>query len=91
MQITSIELYNMLKGKLGDKVTKSLVCYVESQTEEALRSKQDYFLVKADKIELIDRIERSKTETIKWMFVFWAGQTVVITGIMMGILNAYLK
>ncbi|MEP7265534.1 MAG: hypothetical protein ABI772_13595, partial [Bacteroidota bacterium] len=98
MQITSIDLYNMLKGKLGDKETKSLVCFVETQTEDIIASKKDYFLTKTDKVDLIERIERLRTETveskaemIKWMFIFWAGQTLVITGIILTIMNAYLK
>jgi hypothetical protein len=31
-------------------------------------------MTKDDKVEMISRIESSKTDTIKWMFIFWIGQ-----------------
>ncbi len=45
----------------------------------------------SDKEELITRIETSKTDTIKWMFIFWIGQLAATAGIMFAFLNAYLK
>jgi hypothetical protein len=46
---------------------------------------------KDDKVEMISRIESSKTDTIKWMFIFWMGQLAADTGILFALLNIYLK
>jgi len=32
--------------------------------------------------DLVDRIETSRADTIKWVFVFWVGQIVALTGIL---------
>ena len=53
-----------------------------------LASKQDLVDLK---IDLITRIETSKTDTIKWMFIFWIGQLAATTGVLFALLNAYLK
>ncbi|MEP7265535.1 MAG: hypothetical protein ABI772_13600 [Bacteroidota bacterium] len=74
----------MLKGKPGDKEAGSLVQFVETKCEDVFFNKMNQL---ATKVELAD----TKSELIKWMFIFWAGQVVVISGILIGVLNAYLK
>jgi len=78
MQITSIDLYNMLKGKLGDKEAGSLVNYMETKTEELFLNKMNILVTKAELAEV-------KSDLIKWMFIFWVGQI----GVMIAILNIY--
>ncbi|MBO8132219.1 MAG: hypothetical protein H0Z29_12065 [Candidatus Marinimicrobia bacterium] len=39
------------------------------------------------KTELIERIEKKHSDTIKWMFIFWVGQI----GAILGILFAFFK
>lgn len=46
----------------------------EAKAEEKISQKKDVFMTKDDKVEMISRIESSKTDTIKWMFIFWIGQ-----------------
>ncbi len=48
-------------------------------------------MTREDKVELVTRIETSKTDTIKWMFTLWIGQLAATAGIMVALLNAYLK
>jgi hypothetical protein len=84
MLITSIELCNMLKGKLGDKETESLISFTETRSEEL-------FIQRINTLATKSELAETKAELIKWMFIFWAGQIVVITGIMIAIMNAYLK
>ncbi|MBA4139981.1 MAG: hypothetical protein H0X70_05675 [Segetibacter sp.] len=74
----------------------------EEKAEQKIAQKKDIFMTKDDKVELvtrmasdkeelITRIETSKTDTIKWMFIFWIGQLAATAGIMFAFLNAYLK
>jgi len=64
-----------------------LVEFVENKVEEAFKSKKDDLASKQDIYKLDVKIEKTKSEIIKWMFIFWAGQT----GIMVGILALFLK
>ena len=80
MTITEIDLYNILRSKLGEQEAKCLVEFVKSNVEKKLEEKKDSIATKSDLFAV-------KAEMIKWMFIFWAGQT----GIMVGILALFLK
>jgi hypothetical protein len=87
MQISSIELFELLKPKLGEREARVLVQFVEAKTEDSINSKKYIFLTKEDKIEIIEKLERNRTEVIKWMFIFWIGQLAAIVAI----LNLFFK
>jgi hypothetical protein len=83
LSISEIELYTLLKPKLGEKEAKILVEYVESkidnQTEKriseyqkTLASKQDIVEVKSDILEIHTKIAETKAELLKWMIVLFA-------------------
>ncbi|MFH1160506.1 MAG: hypothetical protein V1733_06130 [bacterium] len=76
MTVTTIDLYNILKSKIGEKEAKSLVEFVEMKIEtkfdehmEELATKKDLFQVKAD--------------MIKWMFIFWVGQVSIMIALVL--------
>lgn len=82
MKMTTLELevYEILKSKLGDKEASKVIEYFDKKAEEKINQKKDVFLIKDDKVDLI-----------KWMFLFWIGTISVLSGIMFALLNAYLK
>lgn len=53
--------------------------------------KTQVFSTKEDIAKLEAKIAESKSEMIKWMFIFWIGTIGVLSGIMFALLNAYLK
>ena len=55
-------------GKVNQRITKE----IESLRVEIQKTCAD----------LVDRIEKSRADTIKWVFVFWVGQIVALTGIL---------
>ena len=67
ISITDIELYEILKAKLGEKEAKSLVEYVEIRIDRKLNDKKDTLATKVDLANL-------KADIIKSMFLFWIGQ-----------------
>lgn len=75
LPVTEIELYEILKTKLGDKEAKSLVEYVESRVEKKLAEKKDILATKEDLANL-------KADIIKWMFLFWIGQLASLIAIL---------
>lgn len=72
--ISTIEMYNILKGKLGENEAKALTEYVESKVEKSINKEKD---ILATKIDLAD----VKADIIKWMFIFWIGQIAVTLAI----------
>jgi len=94
MTVSTIDLYNILKSRIGEKEAKTLVEFVEIQVEKKIEeqmddiaSKEDIYLVKKDlvqvKSELEITIEKVRSDLIKWMFIFWVGQVSVTVGLIL--------
>ena len=67
---------------------QKIIDYKFEERKTELSTKQDLSELKLD---LVSRIETSKTDTIKWMFIFWIGQLAATAGIVIAFLNAYLR
>ena len=79
--ISSIEMFNILKVKLGEKEAKALTEYVESRVEKSFEKEKNRLATKEDILEIKVEMKEQKSEIIKWMFIFWIGQIVVTLGI----------
>ncbi len=90
MSALEFEVYEIFKNRFTDKEAAKVIEYFEAKAEK-INQKKDVFMTKDDKVEMISRIESSKTDTIKWMFIFWMGQLAADTGILFALLNIYLK
>ena len=75
MQVAEIELYEILKAKVGEKEARTLVEYIEAKVEKKLAEKQDILATKAD-------LANMKAEIIKLMFLFWIGQLASLIAIL---------
>lgn len=86
MQVAEIELYEILKSKVGEKEAKALVEYIEAKVEKKFVEKKDIFVTKEDlanaKAELEIKIEKIRSDIIKWMFIFWVGQIGALIAIL---------
>jgi len=74
MAVPELTLYNILSKKLGEQEAHEIVEFIHSevkaQMEEInadLNTKTTVFLTKEDKIDLIDRINKVKTDLIVWI------------------------
>ncbi len=74
-------MYNILKGKLGESEAKALTEYVENKVEKSIEKEKDVLATKEDLYKLEIKISESKSDIIKWMFIFWIGQIAVTLGI----------
>ena len=92
---TDIQLFQILKQKLGEKEAEALVSFVDSRIREGneastktLATKEDLAHLRTElkednanlRAELKTEIASTKAEIIKWMFIFWIGQIVVTFG-----------
>jgi len=78
IQVSEIQLFQMLREKIGEKEAQSLVEYVETKIEKEFDGKRDVLATKED---LAREIGNSKSEVIKWMFIFWVGQLAAMIAI----------
>jgi hypothetical protein len=67
MTVTTIDLYNILKAKIGENEAKTLVEFVEKKVESGIDELMDELATKKDLFQV-------KADMIKWMFIFWVGQ-----------------
>ena len=87
MTVTTIDLYDILKTKIGEKEAKSLVEFVEIRVDKKFEEQMDEIATKKDlfqvKAELEITIEKVRGDMIKWMFIFWGGQVSVTVGLIL--------
>ena len=76
MTVTTIDLYNILKVKIGENEAKSLVEFVELKVEAKFDEHMDELATKKDLFQV-------KADMIKWMFIFWVGQVSVTVGLIL--------
>lgn len=84
MSALELKVYEIFKNKLGEKEAETIIEYFEAKAEAKYLEKRDVLATKED-------LANTKTDIIKWMFIFWIGQIGVLSAIMFALLNAYLK
>ena len=82
MHVAEIELYEILKGKIGEKEARTLVEYIETKVDKKYEEKKDTLATKQDIARLELKIESSRADIIKWMFLFWIGQFATLFAIL---------
>jgi hypothetical protein len=65
MGITEIALYNLLRKKMGEEETYELMQFIHSEVKAELDTKTNVFLIKEDKIELIQNAKADKFELME--------------------------
>ncbi|MEO5911470.1 MAG: hypothetical protein ABIP95_11325 [Pelobium sp.] len=83
MSVSEIQLYEILKLKLGESEAKALVTYVNSEVKKEFENNKEILATKADIFIVKEDIANVKAEIIKWMFIFWLGQISVIIGFLL--------
>jgi hypothetical protein len=56
MAVSEIQLFNILKSKMGDAKAQSLVEFVKTQVDDSIETKKGIFLTKDDKVDLMKAI-----------------------------------
>jgi len=85
---TDIQLFQILKLKLGEKEAEALVTFVDNKIKEGndnnlkvLATKEDIQLLKLDLAKLELKISESKVETLRWVFGFFVALMLAIVGL----------
>lgn len=82
--ITITKLYDLLSDKVGKETADNLISYVDAKIKEEVENNSRTLSTKEDLVKEISRLEikisESKSELIKWMFIFWIGQLAATFG-----------
>ena len=102
MQVSDLEMYEILKERMSEKEAREFISYIESKVEEKFVEAKNIFSTKEDllklelritqlinesKAETIKLISDSKAETIKWMFVFCVTTALAIIGTIIAVMR----
>jgi len=91
MSSLELEVYEIFKNRFSEKEAAKVIEFFESKSEEKITQKKDVFMTKDDKVELVARIESTKSELIKWSFIFWVGSVITILGGLLAILKLFFE
>lgn len=92
-----ITIPKILREKLTDEGANALVEILDKVEDRSQAHTAETVELKFEKrlTEEISRLEKkiesTKTDIIKWMFIFWIGQFASIVGILTAILFAFFK
>ena len=76
--ITTTRLYSILEQKIGRNEAETLTSYIDEKIAEEVKSNTGDI---ATKDFVKKEIAESKSEIIKWMFIFWVGQLAAMFGL----------
>lgn len=91
MEISEIRLYNFLRPKLGDEETQELIGHIRSTVKNEFMDREEKFLTKDDKMELIILMKKDKIDLIRSIFIASVANFLAIVGTLLGILSFMLK
>jgi hypothetical protein len=74
--VSITKLYELLIPKLGRETAENLTSYLEEKIRDSFNDKTQILATKVD-------LANSKTDTIKWMFLFWIGQIGATAGLIL--------
>ena len=72
--ISNIELYNILRIKLGEKEAQAVTDYIKTEVKDKFEVEKTYIATKQD-------VADAKVDMIKWMFGFFITLALMILGL----------
>jgi hypothetical protein len=79
--ITITRLYDIVSIKLGRETAENLTTFIEEKIKCEVDTKTSILATKEDVARAETKIETSKAEILRWMFVFWIGQVAAMFGL----------
>lgn len=87
---TDIQLFQILKQKLGEQEAEALVSFVDTKIRENNETNLKILATKDDIAKLDTKISEVKADMIKWMFIFWSGSILTTLGGLYAFLKVFL-
>ncbi len=87
---TTIQLFQILRQKLGEQEAEALVSFVDAKLRENNEANLKIVSTKEDIAKLETKIAEVKADLMKWMFIFWTGSILTTLGGMFAFLKIFL-
>jgi len=75
-------LYTLLSDKLGSDTTEAIFKYIDNKTERSVENTIQSLATRQDIMDVRKEVAETKSDLIKWMFIFWVGQVGVTLAIL---------
>ena len=79
--ISNIELYNLLRAKLGEKEAQAVTSYIDTTVADKFIAEKQYLATKEDIAIVRKEIVDAKNDTLKWTFGFFITLVLMILGL----------
>lgn len=79
--ISEIQLFDALKGKLGDKEAEELVSFVKVKVENEINEQSSRFSTREDILNLETKLAETKVDIIKWVVGIFFALAMMILGL----------
>jgi len=83
-------LYKLLSDKLGSDTTEAMFKYIDNKTERSveatiktLATKEDIAGLRGEMSDMRKENADTKSELMKWMFIFWIGQVAAMLAVVL--------
>lgn len=87
MHISDLEMYDLLKERMSEKEAREFVSYIETKVEDKFTEAKSIFATKEDIFKLELKIEQTKSESLKWMFLFVLTSTLAVIGTILSVMK----
>ncbi len=81
LNMTDIQLFQILKQKVGETEAEALVSFVDSKLKENNENNLRILATKEDVAKLEIKISEVKVDIIKWVFGFFVALMLAIIGL----------
>jgi len=81
MSALELKVYEIFKTRFSEQEATTLLELLEAKAEQKYQEKKDVLATKEDIGNLRKEIAESKSDIIKWMFLFWIGQIAATIGL----------
>ncbi|MBF0317617.1 MAG: hypothetical protein HQL04_05520 [Nitrospirae bacterium] len=78
----TIELYNLLKDKIGEDATRVLIDTFDEVSEKAKSEAATKADLQILRIEIEAKLAEFKADILKWTFLFWVGQLAAMAALL---------
>lgn len=91
MSVSEIQLYQILKSKLGEKEAEQLVSFVKSEVKTEFDNKREFLATKDDIVHVREDMANIKSELSKSIYIVGLIQFLAIVGSVLAIFNFMIK
>ncbi len=91
MSVSEIQLFQILKLKLGEREAEDLVQFVKSEVKSEIENKKDGFASKDDILKLEEKISGVKSDVLRSVYIVGLVQFLAIVSSVLMIVNFMLK